>query len=129
MTGHLRDDRVDEVEGRFEVHGDNRVPLGLAHPHHEAVLGDAGVVDEDVDAAEVLEDLLDDGVRLVEVGRVGGVTLDLMPESGDLGDGLLGRFVDDKIGEGDVRAFFCEFECDGLSDASCSAGDQGHLSF
>ena len=120
---------MDEIEGRLEVHGDDRIPLGFAHPQHETVLGDASVVDEDVNVAELFEDLLDDGVRLVEVRRVGGVPLDLMTESGDLGDGLLGRFVDDEVREGDVRAFFCEFECDGLADASSGAGDEGHLSF
>ena len=63
---------------------------------------------------EFLEDFLDDGVRLVEVGGVGGVTLDFVPEGGDFSDGFLGGFVDDEVGEGDVGAFLREFQCDGL---------------
>ena len=96
LAGHRRNHGVDEVEGALEVHGDDRVPLRLAHPQDEAVLGDAGVVDQDVDVSEFLEDFLDDGVRLVEVGRVGGVALDFMSIGGDFGDGLLGRFVGDE---------------------------------
>ncbi len=29
------------------------VPVGIRHAHEEPVLGDAGIVDEDVDAAEI----------------------------------------------------------------------------
>ena len=107
---------------------EERVPLRLAHPEDEAVLGDAGVIDQDVDVSEFLEDLLDDGVRLVEVGGVRSVTLDFVPEGGDFSDGFLGGLVDDEVGEGDVGAFGGEFQCDGLADAARGAGDEGHLS-
>ena len=71
--------------------------------------------------SEFLEDFLDDGVRLVEVGGVGGVTLDFVPEGGDFSDGFLGGLVDDEVGEGDVGAFGGEFQCDGLADAARGA--------
>ena len=45
---------MDKVEGRLEVDSNHGVPLLLSHAEHEAVLGDAGVVYQDVDRTEVL---------------------------------------------------------------------------
>ena len=43
---------VRRAGGALEVHLDDRVPLGLGHVDEHAVAQDAGVVDEDVEAAE-----------------------------------------------------------------------------
>ena len=83
-TGHVDDaaaalahhdgrDGVDEVEGALEIDGDDGVPLLLGHAHHETVLGDAGVVDKNVDVAEVFVDFLHDGFRFGEVGGIAGI--------------------------------------------------------
>ena len=57
LAHHDGKDGVDEVEGAFEVDGDYGVPLSLGHAHHQTVFGYAGVVDKDVDAAEVFYNL------------------------------------------------------------------------
>ena len=46
------------------------LPLGAVHPLHRAVAGDAGIVDEHVDRAELGLDLGDAGVAGVEIGDV-----------------------------------------------------------
>ena len=119
---------MDEVERRLEVHRQHGVPLCLGHAHHQAVLGDSGVVHEDVDTAEILHDPVDDRVRLFEVGCVRGIALGLHAQRGDLGFGGLAVLVDRKVGERHVGALFGEFECDGLADAACGAGHNGHFS-
>ena len=39
-----------------KVRVQNVIPVGALHAHHEAVAGDAGVVDEDFDLTEALKD-------------------------------------------------------------------------
>ena len=51
-----------------------------------------------------------------------------MAESGDFRHRFLGRFIDNQVREGHIRAFRGEFEGDGLADAARGAGDEGHLS-
>ena len=119
---------MDEVERRLEVHRQHGVPLGLRHAHHQAVLRDSGIVYEDVDAAEILHDLFDDLVRLFEVGGVRSVALGLHAQRCDLSFGSLAVLVDHEVGERYVGAFFGKFECNGLADAACGAGYNGHFS-
>jgi hypothetical protein len=128
LTHHDRGQRMDEVESGFEVHGDDGIPLAFRHFQHQAVLGDTGVVDEDVDVTEVFLDLLDDRVGLLEVGGVGSIGLDLAAESLQFGDRLLGILVDDQVREGDVSTFGREFQRHCFSDSSGCSGDQGNLS-
>ena len=42
-----------QPEHRGQVDLQHRVPVGVRHAHEQAVLGDAGIVDEDVDAFEL----------------------------------------------------------------------------
>ena len=58
------------VEQRVQVGVDDGVPLVRRHLVEHAVLGDAGVVDENVDRAEVLLDLRESGGAGVVVGDV-----------------------------------------------------------
>ena len=67
---------LGEVEYRLEVHIDDGIPLLLGHALQRCVLGDTRIVDEDVDAAEVFDDFVDDLVRLLKVGSVGSISLD-----------------------------------------------------
>ena len=120
---------VDEVERALEVYGDNGVPLLLGHAHHEAVFGDAGVVDKDVDAAKVVLDLINDFFGLFKIGGIRGVAFNLYAEGGDFGFGLLAVFVNYEVGESDVCAFLGETQGKGFADAAGRAGDEGGLSF
>ena len=55
------------IERAVEVHGEHGLPLFLRHVEDHPVAQDARDVDEDVDLAPELHDLIDHGVRLVPV--------------------------------------------------------------
>lgn len=129
LAHHDGEDGVDEVEGAFEVYCDYGVPLSLGHAHHEAVFGDAGVVDKDVDAAEVFDNLCHYVLGLVEVGGVGGVAFALHAAGGDFSLGGFAVFVYCKVGESDVGALLGETQGKGLADAAGRSGDEGGFSF
>ena len=95
---------MDEVERRLEVYGQHGVPLRLGHAHHQAVLGDAGVVHQDVYAAEVLHDPVDDLMRLFEIRRIRGIAFGLDAQRCDLGLGGLAVLVDRQVGERHIGA-------------------------
>ena len=118
---------LGEVEHRLEVHVDDGIPLFLGHALQRGVLGDTRVVDEDIDAAEVLDDFVDDLMRLLKVGGVGGISLDLDAKSLQ----FFFRFHDDivqgDIGEGDVAAFLGKTQGDGLANATTSSRNQSHF--
>ena len=120
---------MDEVERRLEIHRQHGVPLGLGHAHHQTVLRDSGVVHQDVNAAELLDDLLDDLVGLFEIGGIRGVTLGLDAECGNLGLGGLSVLIDGQIGEGDVGTLLGELQRDGLADTAGGTRYDGNFSF
>ncbi len=70
---HRAGDRLGHVERAEQVGLEDLAPGLDGHPHDQVVAGDAGVVDQDVDLAERLEDRLDD--RLGRI-RLRGVALD-----------------------------------------------------
>ena len=63
----VADEGAQDAERRGQMHVENRVPLVVGHLLDHAVPGVAGVVDEDVAAAEAVDRGLDDA--LAEVGR------------------------------------------------------------
>ena len=120
---------MDIIEGGFQIDGDHGVPLLLGHAEHESVFSDAGVVDEHVDAAEVVFDLLHSLFRGGEIGCIRCVALAAHAQGGNLLLGLLAVLVDHEIGECDVGAFRCEFERDLFSNSTGCSCDHSHFSF
>ena len=53
---------MDEVESGLEIDVDDSVPLSLGHPEHQTILGDACIVDQDVNPSEVSNYLTDNVV-------------------------------------------------------------------
>lgn len=88
-----------------------------------------GVVHENIDAAEILDDLFDDLVRLFEIRRVRRIALGLDAQRRDLGFGGFAVVVDHEVGERHVGALLGEFECDGLADTAGRARDDSHFTF
>jgi len=84
---------------------DNCVPLLLGHAEHEAVFGDAGVVDQNVDVAEILLYLLHHFLGGCEISRVRSVSLAFHAISGDLLFCLLAVLIDHEVGKCYVAAF------------------------
>ena len=96
---------MNEVESGFEIDTDHGVPLLLGHPEHETILGNASVVDEDVNPSEICDDLLDDSVGLLEVCRVGSITLHLVAECLKFLYRFFSCFIDHEVGECYICAF------------------------
>ena len=68
-----RELRRAEHEGRRQIDGDDVVPLIVLHHHEEVVLGEARVVDEDIEpAAQRLDRLVDELCDTRPVGEVAG---------------------------------------------------------
>src|SRR5207248_1791017 len=86
---HGRVTRRTEVA--LQVHGDDRVPLGLGHVDDHAVAQDPGVVHEHVQVAELVDGLLHQSLRAVPVGHVLAVHDRFAAHRLDVVNGLLPR--------------------------------------
>src|ERR1019366_6416873 len=123
---HVRQAGLGRQEGAVEVDGEHLLPLCEGELLERVDDLDAGVADQDVDAAPGLHDRRDGGVDLAFVGDVGGdghgagaAGLQLV------GGGLRGGHV--HVGDGDLGAFACVGGGDLLADAAGGAGDDGDL--
>ncbi|MOA18582.1 hypothetical protein D3C78_1389090 [compost metagenome] len=65
-----------QAEHRRQVHFDDVIPVLVAHAHEEAVLGDAGIVDEDIHALQLGFGLFAERLYLGSVGKVSRENLD-----------------------------------------------------
>ncbi len=89
-------------------------------------MGDAGVVDEDVEALELAADGAEEGVDRVGIADVAGMSEDLNFCGGQFPARRgLGRFV--SSGQDQIAAFGGEGAGDGESDAASGAGDESDL--
>ena len=109
--------------GRGQVDRDDRVPAVLGHVGELLVAGDAGVVHDDVDAAELVLDVLGDPLRRVLGGDVECelVAVELAHHGLQLAGGL--GHVDAEDG----GAVAVQHPGDLLADAAARAGDDGDL--
>ncbi len=116
------------MENAVEVDSQNFVPHHLGHLEERLVTGDSGVVDEDVDGAEVLGHGVDHGfgVRLArDVGLIGiGLNTELARGAAD----LVRRFDGILIVDGHRRAGLGQNQRGGLADAARTAGHEGPFS-
>ena len=121
-------------EGAGEVGGEDVVPVFALHAEGKGVAGDAGVVDEDIDAAEVGDDgagAVLDGVFAGDIERVGaGASAGAAVGIGCAGEGVdfaddLGELVGAAGGEGDGDAELGETDGAGATDSLGCSGDEG----
>ena len=110
--------------GAGEIGVDDGVPVGALHAHDQLVAGDAGVVDQDIDLAEVRKSGLDCGFHVVfgcdihlESGGVAACGFDLFDHGGE--------FFFIARAERDGVSGFSEGDGAGTSDALRCAGDEG----
>ena len=115
-----------EQEDAPQVGGDHLIPVVVAHDRQERVLGDAGVVDDDVEPLVRRHDGVDGGLGAGRVGHVAGV--DRRHAAGGLdlvGNGLQ---LFDVPGEArDLGAGTPERERDRPANAARGAGHQRDL--
>src|SRR6185437_11507741 len=82
--GHRVDEGASDVEDAVQVRVDDGVPGALIHLSERAIAGDAGVVDEDVDALELPVHPGADARDVLGHADVEGVDLGAPPHSTDL---------------------------------------------
>ena len=101
----------------------HRRPVLVAHPRDQRVARDAGVVDEDVEVAELRLDPLDERLRL---GRVADVRAD--GDTADLGgDRLSASSLPGAVVDRDLRAAARQLAGDGRADPARAPGDERDL--
>ena len=118
-------------EVALEVDPDHRVPLLLGGVHQHPVAHEAGVVDQDVEPAELVDRLLHHRRGLLEVGHVGAVRHRPAARRLDRGDDLVGRRLpralagerDAVVVDHDGRAVRGQLERVRPADAAARSGD------
>src|SRR6476661_588863 len=121
---HVLQDRSGQVERTGEVHLDDAVPVVRGHPADGLVRGDACVVDQDVEAPVLVEDLADDTFAVLDRADVALVHAAAgmgLPEQ-------VGGFLVAGVPGGDGHPAGGEPVADRRADAPDTAGDQGYLS-
>ena len=111
-------------EGRREVGRDHLVPLVIRHAEGEVVLGDAGVVDENVEPSVRLGDAPDGRGERRSIGNVDGDHAGRTARGLDARLDLVERALT-AADEHDVASVPGKSHRDGLADASRRASDNG----
>src|SRR6266852_579902 len=119
---------LDAEMSAGEIGAEDGVPVVGFHADSEAVAGDGGVVDEDVEAREFFEDGLEADFDLVEVGDVHFDSEGFPALSGELLDEG-GEFFFVARGDGDLGAGFGEGQGGVAANALGGAGDEGYFVF
>ena len=117
------------------MHLDDGVPLGFGHVGEHPVTEDAGVVDHDVEFAEVFDRLVHHALGTLPAGDVVAVDDGLAAHAFDLGNDVLGwggvvaRSVDltSEVVDHHLRSLAGELDSVASSDPSAGTGDDDHL--
>jgi len=100
------------------------LPVFGLHPHQQTIPGDAGVVDQNIQATAALQNAFDQTVNLRFHGDVGLQCVGLSACCSDLGDHLFGRCS----GVGVIHHHFCtrfgQGDGDGAPNAATPSSDQ-----
>ena len=104
---------------------ENIVPLFEGEAFERSRSEGAGVVDENVEAAELGDDSGDCSAYRGFGAHIARRGDSAAAESGDLRGGLRGLGMRFEISDCDVGAGMSQGEGDGATDAACSAGDKG----
>ena len=126
LLDHIGNDRLGNDEGGVQVNVDDLTELGSGHLDHRDALDDAGVVDQHVDVADFLGDLLDHLIDGVLVGDIADIAVGV--DAGFLvgGQALVHQLLLDVV-ENDGGAAVRHGGGNGKADAIGCAGDEGNL--
>ena len=127
VLDHLADQRARQVEGPVEYDIADPLPILIAHLEKRLVRPDCGVVDQDVDAAELAERFRRHRLNLVLLADIGDDRDRLDPEILRLArDRLRFLLVRARIDD-DIGAFPRELQHRRAADIAPRAGDQRDL--
>ncbi len=115
-------------EGAIEVDGEHLLPIGQAQLDHGADDLDAGIGNQHVHAAELLDGVGDTLVDLFFVGDVHSHGQGLAAGIGDFLDSGIAGF-ERKVGDHDLGAFSRVLQGDFLADAAGCTGDERDFVF
>ena len=126
LLDHIGNDRLGDNEGSVQVNVDDLTELGSGHLDHRDALDDAGVVDQHIDVADFLGNLLDHLIDGVLVGDVADIAVGV--DAGFLvgGQALVHQLLLDVV-ENDGGAAVRHGGGNGKADAVGCAGDQRDL--
>ena len=124
-------------EVALQVHGDHRVPVRFLHAGDERIPQDAGIVDQDVESAELGDSLQHNAFRAAPGGDVLGAGDGGATGGGDLirylacraAVGAIAGVVATEVVDDDLGAFPGEQQCVFASDATACAGDHRNPAF
>jgi hypothetical protein len=126
LPDHLARDGLGEVEDALQIDRYHQVPVLLAHGQEEPVARDARVVDQNVHATKMLDDLGRHLLDRLGVRHVDLVGLGFDSELSEARGSLL-RFLQVDIDRRDRGAFCCQTLGNGGADALRCSGDQRDL--
>lgn len=115
--------RAVEYSGKVEI--DDLLPLRRFHAHDEAVFGNAGVVDQDVAGAELLDRFFEHGVDLFDLRDVGFHRNSVRSVGLDGFHDFEGRTLGSGVIDNHVASRLAEFQGDGGPDAARRSRDDG----
>lgn len=114
------------VKRSFKIDIEHAIEGIIAHAHEQAVLRDAGVVDERPNRTKVVEDRLHTCVDGSGVGHIALIRASC-DTSGLAGFARLARCIDATgIDEGDIKAVLRQTDSAGSADTPRAARDQCH---
>ncbi|MEI7714105.1 MAG: hypothetical protein WCI94_21905 [Rhodospirillales bacterium] len=100
------------------------VPIGFRQVHDIGPTRDAGIVNRDVDTAELLHGFGNDPIDIVQIPHIGLHRHALALKSADGGGGFLGGFTID-IDRYDMCPSLGQGDCTGSADAAAGACHKG----
>ena len=121
----MRISRLRHEKWSARVGGKDPVPLLGGDVFERGLLEEAGVVDQQIEPAELVDDGCDGLADALCVGEVGAEGEGVDAERRERADSLFGFGLRVAIGDGDVGAAGRQPQRDGAADALRSASDQG----
>ena len=125
----MRRGGVAAVDRAIEAGVDLAMPVVRRCFDEALALGEPGIVDQDIEAAEIFDDVIDHRLHGGEVGDVGLVGFGLAAFRGDLADQSVRFVARTAVIDGDARALGGEAQRDLAADAAGRARHQGDFAF
>jgi len=116
IAEHGTENGLGQQECTGQVGAQHVVPVGPFHAQHQAVTRDAGVIDQDLDLAELFEDRFCPGLDRILAGHIEGEHGSLAAASLDFGRGF-GEFGLVTRRKRHGRSCPGQFQCAGLADS------------